>query len=73
MATAAAEDRRRLALDVRSLVWTKRIDAERFVRTGNLVEWTNDQELPDTPAMRQAKLDLEREMQSQIPNPKSEI
>lgn len=61
MAVAARESRRALAVDVRGLVWQeKRFDAERFIRTGCLMEWGN-YGVPDTPAMRAAKADLERE------------
>ena len=61
MAVAAREARRTLAVDVRGLVWQdKRFDAERFIRTGNLTEWGN-YGAPDTPAMREAKAEVERE------------
>ena len=61
MAVAARESRRALALDVRALVWQqKRFDAERYIRTGQLMEW-GDYGVPDTPAMRAAKVALERE------------
>ena len=61
MAVAARESRRALAVDVRALVWQeKRFDAERFIRTGQLVEWGH-YGVPDTPAMREAKAAVERE------------
>ena len=61
MMVAARESRRALAVDVRSLVWQeKRFDAERFIRTGNVVEWGN-YGAPDTPEMREAKAAVERE------------
>ena len=61
MAVAARQARRVLAVDVRALVWQeKRFDAERFIRTGQLVTWGN-YGLPDTPAMRDAKAAIERE------------
>lgn len=61
MMVAAREARRTLAVDVRGLVWQdKRFDAERFIRTGNLMEWGN-YGAPDTPAMREAKAAVERE------------
>ena len=61
MVVAARESRRAFAVDVRGLVWQeKRFDAERFIRTGNLIEWGN-YGVPDTPAMREAKSDVERE------------
>ena len=61
MAIAARESRRMLALDVRTLVWQeKRFDADKFVRTGQLIEW-GKYELPDTPSIRKAKADVERE------------
>ena len=61
MAVAARESRRALAIDVRALVWQeKRFDAERFLRTGRIVEWGN-YGVPDTPAMREAKAAVERE------------
>ena len=61
MAVGAREARRTLAVDVRSLVWQeKRLDAERFIRTGQLVEWGN-YGVPDTPAMAEAKAAVERE------------
>ncbi len=61
MMVAARESRRALAVDVRGLVWQeKRFDAERFIRTGQLTEWAN-YGAPDTPAMREAKADVERE------------
>ena len=61
MMVAARESRRALAVDVRGMVWQeKRFDAERFIRTGTLVEWGN-YGVPDTPAMREAKAAVERE------------
>jgi hypothetical protein len=61
MAIAARESRRTLALDVRALVWQeKRFDAGRFIRTGQLIEW-GKHDAPDTPAMREAKANVERE------------
>lgn len=61
MAVAARESRRALALDVRAMVWQgKRFDVERFLRTGHLIEW-GVYEAPDTPAMREAREDVERE------------
>ena len=61
MAAAARESRRALAVDVRALVWQeKRFDAERFVRTGQLIQWGR-YGAPDTPAMREAKAAVERE------------
>ena len=61
MTMAARESRRTLAIDVRALVWQdKRFDAERFVQTGRMIEWGN-YGVPDTPAMREAKGDVERE------------
>jgi hypothetical protein len=61
MAVGARESRRALALDVRALVWQdKRFDAERFLRSGSLVEW-GTYGVPDTPAMREAKAAVERE------------
>jgi len=61
MVVAARESRRALALDVRTLVWQeKRFDAERFIRTGQVMEWGN-YGIPDTPAMRAAKATVERE------------
>lgn len=61
MAVAAREARRMLAVDVRGLVWQeKRFDAERFIRTGQLSEWGN-YGAPDTPEMREAKAEVERE------------
>ena len=61
MAAGARESRRALAVDVRALVWQeKRFDAERFIRTGQLIEWGN-YGVPDTPAMREAKAEVERE------------
>ena len=61
MMVAARESRRALAVDVRAMVWQqKRFDAERFIRTGNLLEWGN-YGAPDTPAMRKAKAAVERE------------
>ena len=61
MVMAARESRRALALDVRALVWQeKRFDAERFIQTGQLVEWGN-YGVPDTPAMRAAKAAVEGE------------
>jgi hypothetical protein len=58
MAVAARESRRMLAVDVRGLVWQeKKFDAERFIRTGSLVEWGH-YEAPDTPALRKAKADI---------------
>ena len=64
MAIAARESRRMLALDVRTLVWhEKRFDADKFIRTGQLIEW-GKYDVPDTPAVREAKaaIDREREM-----------
>lgn len=61
MAAGARESRRALALDVRALVWQeKKFDANRFIRTGSLVEWGN-YGVPDTDAMRAAKAEIERE------------
>ena len=61
MAVAARESRRALAIDVRALVWQeKRFDMERFIRTGQIVQWGN-YGVPDTPAMREAKAAVERE------------
>jgi hypothetical protein len=61
MAVAARESRRALAIDVRALVrQEKRFDAERFIRTGQLLEWGH-YSAPDTPAMREAKAAVERE------------
>ena len=61
MAIAARESRRMLALDVRSLVWQeKRFDSDKFIRTGQLIEW-GKYALPDTPSMRKARTDVERE------------
>ena len=61
MMVAARESRRALAVDVRGLVWQeKRFDAERFIRTGSLIEWAN-YGAPDTPEMRDAKAAVERE------------
>jgi hypothetical protein len=61
MAVAARESRRALAIDVRALVWQeKRFDAERFIRTGQVLEWGN-YGAPDTPSMREAKAAVERE------------
>ena len=61
MAVAARESRRALALDVRAMVWqNERFDAERFLRTGQLVEW-GVPDLPDTPVMREAREAVERE------------
>ncbi len=61
MAIAARQSRRAMAVDVRALVWQeKRFDAERFVRTGQLIAWGN-YGVPDTPAMREAKAAVERE------------
>jgi len=61
MVIGARESRRALAVDVRALVWQeKRFDAERFIRTGQMVEWGN-YGVPDTPAMREAKAAVERE------------
>jgi len=61
MAVGAREARRALAVDVRALVWQQtRFDAGRFIRTGQTVEWGN-YGVPDTPAMREAKLDAIRE------------
>jgi hypothetical protein len=61
MAVAARESRRALALDVRAMVWQgKRFDVGRFLRTGQLIEW-GKYDLPDTPAMREAREDVERE------------
>lgn len=64
MAMASRESRRALAVDVRALVWQeKRFDAERFIRTGQLIEWGN-YGAPDTPAMRAAKEAVEREREA---------
>jgi hypothetical protein len=61
MAIAARESRRMLAVDVRTLVWQeKRFDADRFIRTGQLIEW-GKYDVPDTPGMRKAKAAVERE------------
>jgi hypothetical protein len=61
MAVAARESRRVLAVDVRALVHQeKRFDAERFIRTGQLIEW-GYYGAPDTLAMREAKAAVERE------------
>lgn len=61
MAVAARESRRTLAVDVRSLVWQeKKFDAAKFIRTGQLIEW-GQYDLPDTPGMREAKANVERE------------
>ncbi len=61
MAIAARESRRTLALDVRTLIWQeKRFDADKFIRTGQLIEW-GKYDVPDTPAMREAKAAVERE------------
>ncbi len=61
MAVAARESRRTLALDVRAMVWQeKRFDADKFVRTGQLIEW-GKYDVPDTPGMREAKATVERE------------
>lgn len=61
MAVAARESRRALALDVRAMVWqSKRFDGGRFLRTGQLIEW-GKYDLPDTPAMREAREEVERE------------
>jgi len=61
MTVGARESRRALAVDVRALVWQQtRFDAERFIRTGQLTEWGN-YGVPDTPAMREAKAEVERE------------
>ena len=61
MAVAARESRRALALDVRAMVWQeKRFDAERFIRTGQVTVW-GKYDVPDTPAMREAKAAVERE------------
>ena len=65
MAVGSTEQRRLLALDVRALVWAKRFDVDRFLRTGALQEWVSNGELPDTPLMRQAIADLEREQEEQ--------
>ncbi len=61
MAIAARESRRMLALDVRSMVWQeKRFDSDKFIRTGQLIEW-GKYDVPDTPSMREAKANVERE------------
>lgn len=61
MVQGARQARRQLALDVRILIWTERLDVPRFIRTGMVQPWIVGAELPDTPLMRQAKTDLERE------------
>jgi hypothetical protein len=61
MMLAARESRRMLAVDVRVLVWQeKRYDVEKFLRTGQVIEW-GTYGVPDTPAMREAKAEVERE------------
>lgn len=58
---ARREERRRLALDVRGLVWQReKFDAERYLRTGALAEYRYHP-APDTPAMRAAAEAVERE------------
>ena len=65
MAMAARESRRMLAVDVRALVWQeKRFNAERFVRTGQLVEYKK-YPLPDTQQMRKALEAAYREKERQ--------
>lgn len=66
MAVGAREARRALALDVRSVIWQeKRFDAARFVHTGHLVDWGN-YGVPDTPAMREAQAEIEREREMHL-------
>jgi len=61
MVQGARQSRRALACDVRALVWQqKKFDADRFIRTGALWEFGN-YGVPDTPAMRKARQDIERE------------
>jgi len=40
-----------------------KFDVARFIRTGHVQEWINGGEVPDTPAMRKAIADLEREQE----------
>jgi hypothetical protein len=63
MADGRRRSRRLLALDVRQLIWIQRFDAERYLRTGTMQEWISGGEIPDTPLMRQAMADLEREQE----------
>jgi hypothetical protein len=58
---ARREERRRLALDVRGLVWQQgKFDAERYIRTGGVAEYRYYPP-PDTPAMQAAREAVERE------------
>ncbi len=61
MAAGANEARRLLALDVRNLIWVGRFEAQRFIRTGFIAEWSDVTEYPDTPAMREAIRKAEEE------------
>ena len=61
MAHARRERQRQLALDVRYTIWTHdKFDAEQFVKRGSLAVYQS-YPLPDTPALRKAKEDLEAE------------
>lgn len=63
MAVGARESRRALAVDVRALVWQEqRFDVERFIHTGTVREWGH-YGAPDTPAMQEAKIAIEREQE----------
>jgi cytochrome c551/c552 len=61
MAHARRERQRQLALDVRFTIWTQdKFDVEQFVKRGSVAVYKS-YPLPDTPAMRQARADLEAE------------
>ncbi len=61
MAHARRERQRQLALDVRYTIWTQdKFDAGQFVKRGTLAVYKS-YPLPDTPAMRKAREDLEAE------------
>jgi hypothetical protein len=61
MAARRREERRRLALDVRGLVWySGKFDAEKYIRTGSINE-RKSYPLPNTPAIIAAREEMRRE------------
>ena len=61
MAHARRERQRQLALDVRYTIWTQdKFDVGQFVKRGTVAVYKS-YPLPDTPALRKAREDLEAE------------
>ena len=61
MAHARRERQRQLSLDVRYTIWTQeKFDVGQFVKRGTVAVY-KAYPLPDTPALRKAKEDLEAE------------